>query len=88
VSASLDRQPDEVSALARRRQLRELSTQERDIESGHEADDASVKEHPRDPDSTIHSPSVARARAVSTALVRESKMVARGSSGECLRIHP
>jgi len=27
VSASLDRQPDEVSALARRRQLRELSTQ-------------------------------------------------------------
>ena len=48
VSASLDRHPDEVSALARRRQLRELSTQERDPKSGHEADDASVNDHPRD----------------------------------------
>ena len=51
VAASLDRQPDEVSALARRRQLRELSTQERDLESGHEADAAPVNDHPRDPES-------------------------------------
>ena len=48
VTTALGRQPDDVSAIARRRKLRGLSTQSRELPRAHDASEAPVDAHPGD----------------------------------------